>query len=125
MARIKKTTKKKAKKPEPVNPEEVRKLAQLGCTPTEIADFCGCHRTTISRRFARIITKEGSRRKAKLRELQWKAAENGSNAMLIWLGKQYLGQKETIENINREGPAADPKKVRATIKRIQRNGNSK
>jgi hypothetical protein len=31
-------------------------------------------------------------RRMKLRELQWKAADKGNAAILIWLGKQYLGQ---------------------------------
>ena len=35
--------------------------------------------------------------KIKLRQLQWKAAENQSNAMLIFLGKQYLGQSDRNE----------------------------
>lgn len=30
-----------------------------------------------------------------LRRLQWKAAEGGNATMLIWLGKQLLGQKDS------------------------------
>lgn len=33
-------------------------------------------------------------RRMKLRELQWKAADKGNAAILIWLGKQYLGQAD-------------------------------
>lgn len=36
-------------------------------------------------------------RRMKLRELQWKAADKGNPAVLIWLGKQYLGQSEKVE----------------------------
>jgi len=32
--------------------------------------------------------------KAKLKELQWMLAEQGNVQMLIWLGKQYLGQTD-------------------------------
>ena len=32
--------------------------------------------------------------KAKLKELQWMVAEQGNVQMLIWLGKQYLGQTD-------------------------------
>lgn len=35
--------------------------------------------------------------KIKLRSWQWKAAEKGNVAMLIWLGKQYLAQRERVE----------------------------
>lgn len=33
----------------------------------------------------------------KLRDWQWKAAEKGSVPMLIWLGKQYLGQTDRVD----------------------------
>ncbi|MBK9496904.1 MAG: hypothetical protein IPO08_20830 [Xanthomonadales bacterium] len=33
-------------------------------------------------------------RRVQLRQWQWKAAEKGQVAMLIWLGKQYLDQNE-------------------------------
>jgi hypothetical protein len=33
-------------------------------------------------------------RRIALRKLQWKSAERGSAAMQIWLGKQYLEQKD-------------------------------
>ena len=32
--------------------------------------------------------------KARLKELQWMLAEQGNVQMLIWLGKQYLGQTD-------------------------------
>jgi hypothetical protein len=33
--------------------------------------------------------------KVNLRRLQWRNAENGSNSMLIFLGKNYLGQNDS------------------------------
>ena len=30
--------------------------------------------------------------------MQWQAAENGNPTMLVFLGKQYLGQKDKIES---------------------------
>jgi hypothetical protein len=32
-----------------------------------------------------------------LRRMQWQAAENGNPTMLVWLGKQYLNQKDKAE----------------------------
>jgi hypothetical protein len=32
-----------------------------------------------------------------LRRKQWKAAEDGNTTMLVWLGKQYLGQSDKSE----------------------------
>lgn len=78
---------------------EVEKLARLGCNDTEIGDFFEVHPTTIGKRFSIILTKGRAARKAKLRQMQWKAAEAGNVAMLIWLGKQELGQTEKSEHI--------------------------
>lgn len=43
--------------------------------------------------------------KPRLRQLQWNAAENGSVSMLIWLGKQILGQtdKQKIDHSSEDG----------------------
>jgi hypothetical protein len=35
--------------------------------------------------------------RATLRRLQWQRANGGSDTMLIWLGKQMLGQKDKVE----------------------------
>ena len=47
--------------------------------------------------YSEYITKGRSKEKIRLRQLQWKAATNGSVPMLIWLGKQTLGQSERTE----------------------------
>ena len=36
--------------------------------------------------------------KIELREKQWEVAMDGNVQMLIWLGKQYLGQRDTPEH---------------------------
>jgi hypothetical protein len=36
--------------------------------------------------------------RASLRRLQWKAAEGGNTTMMIWLGKQWLGQTDKVAN---------------------------
>ncbi len=79
-----------------IDPKEVYKLASYGCTNAEIADFCECSKDTIERRFAAELIKGRATCKIRLRSLQWKSAENGNAAMLIWLGKQELGQSDSI-----------------------------
>lgn len=91
--------------------EDFEKLCILQCTEEEIASFFGCSADTISRRvteeykmsFAMLF--EGYKRKGRisLRRLQWQAAKKGSVQMLIWLGKQYLAQKDRIEATGLEG----------------------
>lgn len=81
-----------------IDPEQVEKLARMKCTLREMAEFMGCNEKTLRNRFSAEIRKGGAQGKISLRRMQWKSAENGSTAMLIWLGKQYLDQKDRIDN---------------------------
>lgn len=76
--------------------ELCEKLANIQCTMAEIAEIVGVHESTLSRNeeFRKIYKRARERGKASLRRLQWKAAERGKVAILIWLGKQYLGQRD-------------------------------
>ncbi len=95
-----------ARPKKPISADQVIKLATLGLTVTEIADFLGVDRATLYRRFATEISKGHGELKMKLRRLQLRAAERGSVAMLIFLGKVILQQRETPDQ---EG--APPTKV--------------
>ena len=77
-----------------IDPEVVRKLAQIHCTMDEIASVVGCSKDTLERRFAAVVKTGRDQGKASLRRQQWKLANDGSAAMCIWLGKQLLGQKD-------------------------------
>jgi len=78
-----------------IDPDEVYKLALLQCTLREIASFFSCDEKTIRTRFPAEIEKGRESGKMSLRRAQFKrAVDAGSDTMLIWLGKQYLGQRE-------------------------------
>lgn len=76
---------------------EVEKLASIGCTTQEIAAFFDCSKDTIENRFSAELAKGRENGKTRLRRLQLQAAQKGNVVMLIWLGKQMLGQKEKVE----------------------------
>jgi len=93
-------------RPPKLQPDEttlgfVEGLAKIGATHTEAAVVLGVTRET----FDRFICKhkkaeeafENGRGLAKisLRRAQFRSAMGGNAAMLIWLGKQFLGQKDT------------------------------
>ena len=80
-----------------IDPEEVEKLASFGCTNSEIASFYGCEDSLITKSYSRNITKGKETGKIRLRQMQWGAAKKGSVPMLIWLGKQVLGQTDRQE----------------------------
>lgn len=66
--------------------KEIIAALNLDCTPE-----------TFTNNFRDIYQKGREQGKQILRSLQNKAASNGNVTMLIWLGKQYLGQRETPE----------------------------
>jgi len=77
-----------------IDTEEVQKLAKYGMTNVEIADFFGCDESLIRKSYSEYLTKGRAEMKLRLRQLQWKSAEKGNAVMLIWLGKQILGQSD-------------------------------
>lgn len=81
----------------PIDPEEVLKLAQIGCRTQEIADFLGCSKETIEGRFYAELEKGRADLKMTLRRMQIQAAQRGNVAMMIWLGKQMLGQVDRAQ----------------------------
>lgn len=76
---------------------EVEKLAGIGCTNEEIGTLVGCSVDTLTRRFADVLKKGRENMRMSLRRQQFKKATEGNTTMLIWLGKQYLGQTDKVE----------------------------
>ena len=79
-----------------INRDEVEKLAMLQCTMSEVASFFDVNVSTISRRFAKEMTKGREKGKMSLRRKQWKLADTNAS-MAIFLGKNYLDQKDSKE----------------------------
>lgn len=78
--------------------EQIRELAGFGLTAAEISAFLRCSQDTIERRFADVIKAGRDNLSASLKRRQVMLALDGNVAMLIWLGKQYLGQREKVEH---------------------------
>ena len=78
--------------------EMVEKLAGIQCTQQEIASFLGCSVDTLQRdeKFCGLYKKGQENGKMSLRRIQYKLAEKNPT-MAIWLGKQYLKQRDNIE----------------------------
>ena len=84
--------------------KQVEQLAGFGCTDTEIASFFDISRTTLERNYEHYLTKGREEGKIRLRQYQWASAKKGNVAMLIWLGKQLLGQSDKQEITTTELP---------------------
>ena len=88
-----------------IDAEQVKRLARLHCTMQEMADFFGCHRDTLHNNFSAEIDKGRSEGNISLRRKQWQmAVEKGNVVMLIWLGKQMLGQRNEILESDNNAP---------------------
>jgi hypothetical protein len=77
-----------------IDASEVEKLAELGLNNVDIADFFSVDKETIRTRFSLELAKGRFNLKRKLRKKQIDVALKGNVTMLIWLGKQMLGQSE-------------------------------
>lgn len=67
-------------------------MALVGGTLVEIAAHFECSETLIRKSYGPLIAKARASRKVRLRQKQYQVALEGNVGMLIWLGKQELGQ---------------------------------
>lgn len=87
-----------------IKEEHFENLCNLQCTLDEIAGFFKCSSDTIERwckrtygdNFADVYKKYSQNGKISLRRYQYKLAEKHP-AMAIFLGKQWLGQTDKVE----------------------------
>ena len=85
-----------------INWTDFDKLCAMQCTVPEIAGWFDCGESTIKRavkRAKRMTFQEyaGAKRlkgNISIRRAQFELAMSGDKTMLIWLGKQYLGQQD-------------------------------
>lgn len=95
----------------------------IGCSYAEIAAVVGCDPSTLTRRFAQVIKDGHERRNASVRRAQYDVGVNQKNpTMLIWLGKQFLGQSDKIEQsgtLKHEHINADEEAILATAEEIR------
>ncbi len=84
----------RGKKKRIVTPDDVYKLAALGCTDREIATWFDIKEDTLRYNFADIMAKGREDLKQALRQAMLKNALNGNAVMQIWLSKNYLGMSD-------------------------------
>lgn len=100
------TKKNKGGRPEAIiDFELVDKLCSIQCTGEEIAQVIGVNYDTLCERikkkfkksFPEYFKQKSGEGKAALRRKQFEIALKGNVVMMIWLGKQYLGQVDKSE----------------------------
>ena len=119
------TTKKMGRPRKEIGKEQFEKLCGMMCTENEICGFFGVSQDTINRwckatygeTFADTYKTYSQDGRISLRRMQWKIAERNA-AMAIFLGKQYLGQRDVPE------PAADANDLLTALSVVMRKGQS-
>ena len=89
---------------EKIDKDQFEQMCGIQCTEEEIASLFSVSvdtlerwcRNTYERGFAEVFREKRQRGKASLRRRQWMKAQDGDTTMLIFLGKQYLGQADRI-----------------------------
>ena len=87
-----------------VSTQTIERLAKIGCIDDEIEQVLGISSSTLQQ-YRGVIQKGRAKLKTSLRRKQVSLANNGDRTMLIWLGKQMLGQKDKMEH---GGPNGGP-----------------
>lgn len=77
-----------------IPPNDVERLAQMGCKDSEIAEWFGVDENTLRYNFSVELLKGKLALNQSLRQAQIRLALSGNATMLIWLGKNLLGQSE-------------------------------
>lgn len=93
----------------------IRQACQIQCTAEEIASMLECSVDTLERRIAELYEcgfadykkRHSGKGKMSLRRKQYETAMAGNVTMQIWLGKQYLDQREKNDH-NHGGQSDNP-----------------
>lgn len=80
-----------------IDANQVLRLAEIGTPNVDIAYVMGCSPDTIENRFRAELDKGRANGRTRLRQRQMELALEGNVPMLIWLGKQMLGQTDKQE----------------------------
>lgn len=105
--------------------EKIVGMIRIQCTQDEICNIFGMTAETLNTRlqergeesFSTLYKKHSDGGKASLRRMQWKAAEEGNPTMLVWLGKQMLGQrdKQELDHMSSDGSMKPPAGITVKI----------
>lgn len=89
--------------------DQAARLAMMGCTLEEIAADAGITKSTIlnrlkdDKKLKTILEVGRARGRVMLRSVGMKKALAGDNCMLVWKGKQILGERDNVEFTGAEG----------------------
>lgn len=87
-----------------IDPQDVEKLAALGCTDRDIANWFGIDENTLRYNFSDNLIKGREELKISLRRSMLRTAHSGNAAVLIFLAKNILGMTDQPLNTDDKKP---------------------
>lgn len=84
--------------------ELIKDLARIMCTYEEIGEIIGITGEGVKKRYKKIVEEGRAEGKKSLRRAQFEKALAGDVRMQIWLGKQYLDQREDPNSTDNSQP---------------------
>ena len=101
--------------------KKVENMCLIHCTGEEIAAILGIDYDTLQKAVKRVFKihftdyykQKSAGGKMSLRRRQYTSAMDGNSTMLIWLGKQWLGQSDKLETTDTSPP--EPKEIIFTV----------
>lgn len=104
----------RGRKPADISKQEFEKLCALQCTQEEICSFFDVTDKTLTAfcrriygmKFSEVFREKRGKGKIALRRSQFRLAERNAT-MAIFLGKQYLGQRD-VQDVKVEGAIDNP-----------------
>lgn len=108
-----------------IDKKQFEKLCGLQCTLMEICSYFDVEddtlnlwcKTTYGTTFSEVFKQKRGVGQVSLRRMQWQLAEKNPS-MAIFLGKNYLGQRDVVVNENKELP-----KVEELLNKIEAEAN--
>jgi hypothetical protein len=108
-----------------IDEEQLRKCAEKQWSTREIAAFFRVSTDTIERRYAAIVEEARQSGRAKLRDLQWARALNGSDTMLKHMSEHYLDQTPRTKISIEDAWDALPQEKKALLIKKDLDGSNK
>lgn len=91
------SAKKRTRPLKPIDEDKLRDLLAVNMPVKRIAQYFNVTSETLYNRYGDLIIESNVEYEAQLRKAQLRTALDGNPTMLIWLGKQYLGQRDLQE----------------------------
>ena len=126
-----------------INEDQVYKLASMGLNHKEIGEVLGCCSKTLQRNFVHLIENGHDKMRASLTRTQFMMAMGGpaeydettgkktraerqpNITMLIWLGKNRLGQSDHLTTEDRTPGGSELRQTKNRVAAIMRDGEAR